>query len=65
MNKSQYPLQREISTQLKQDIYKLWNIARSYTDGEVAQDADELYEMILAGLSDYELAWRGYYGGER
>ena len=56
--------QREIATQLKEDIYKLWNIARSYANEEAAQDADDLYEMILAGLSDYELVWRGYFGGE-
>lgn len=65
MNKSQYPLEREIATQLKYDIFQLWNIAKSYANKQAAQDADELYEMILAGLIDYELWWRGYYGGEK
>ena len=57
--------QREIATQLKQDIFQLWNIARSYADEEGLREADERYEMILAGLSDYELAWRGYFGGKQ
>lgn len=56
--------QREIATQLKQDIFQLWNIARSYADEEGLREADERYEMILAGLRDYELVWRGYLGGE-
>lgn len=44
---------------LKQDIYTLVNIARSYAPDQQVQDEITVAEnCIHAGLGDYELAWR-------
>ena len=50
---------KEISQHLKQDIYKLVNIARSYAPDQQVQDEITVAEnCIHAGLGDYELACR-------
>lgn len=50
---------KEISQSLKQDIYKLVNIARSYAPNQQAQDEITVAEnCIHAGLVDYELVCR-------
>lgn len=54
----------EISQRLKQDIAKLTNIARKYAPTEVQDEISTISECIHAGMSDYELAWRGYFGEE-
>lgn len=58
-------LRKEISQQLAQDISKLVDIA--IANAKSSQEKDRiatLQECIYAGLSDYELAWRGYFGEE-
>lgn len=48
---------KEIAQQLKQDIYILVNIARSYAPNQQVQDEITVAEnYIHAGLCDYELA---------
>lgn len=50
---------KEISQFLKQDIYKLVNIARSYAPDQQVQDEITVAEnCIHAGLGDYEIACR-------
>ena len=50
-------IKKEIVQQLKQDIYTLVNIARSYAPDNETQDAITVAEnCIRAGLTDYELA---------
>lgn len=50
-------IKKEIVQQLKQDIYTLVNIARSYApDGEVQGAITVAENCIHAGLIDYELA---------
>ena len=50
---------KEISECLKQDIYNLVNIARTYAPDQQVQDEITVVEnCIHAGLIDYELAWR-------
>lgn len=50
-------IRKEIAQQLKQDIYTLVNIARSYASDGETQDAITVAEnCIHAGLIDYELA---------
>lgn len=50
---------KEIVQCLKQDIYTLVNIARSYAPDQRVQDEITVAEnCIHAGLGDYELAWR-------
>ena len=50
---------KEISQFLKQDIYKLVSIARSYAPDQQVQDEITIAEnCIHAGLGDYELACR-------
>lgn len=52
-------IKKEIAQQLKQDIYTLVNIARSYAPDSETQDAITVAEnCIHAGLVDYELACR-------
>lgn len=53
-----------ISERLRQDIAKLTNIARKYAPREMQDEISTTSECICAGLTDYELAWRGYYGEE-
>ena len=49
----------EIAQYLKQDIYKLVNIARTYAPNQQVQDEITVAEnCIHAGLGDYELACR-------
>ena len=51
--------QKEISQYLKQDIYKLVNIARTYAPNQQVQDEITVaVNCIYAGLGDYELACR-------
>ena len=48
-----------IVQQLKQDIYRLVNIARSYAPNQQVQDEITVAEnCIHAGLGDYELVCR-------
>ena len=50
-------IKKEIAQQLKQDIYTLVNIARSYAPDQRVQDEITVAEnCIHAGLIDYELA---------
>ena len=50
-------IKKEIAQQLKQDIYTLVNIARSYAPDQQVQDEITVAEnCIHAGLIDYELA---------
>lgn len=51
--------QKEIAQYLKQDIYKLVNIARTYAPSQQVQDEITVAQnCIYAGLGDYELACR-------
>lgn len=51
--------QKEIAQYLKQDIYKLVNIARTYAPNQQVQDEITVaVNCIYAGLGDYELACR-------
>lgn len=51
--------QKEITQYLKQDIYKLVNIARTYAPNQQVQDEITVaVNCIYAGLGDYELACR-------
>jgi len=38
--------------------------ALKHSVAKVGQYDKELADEIFNGISDYELAWRGYYGGE-
>ena len=50
---------KEIVQYLKQDIYKLVNISRTYAPNQQVQDEITVAEnCIHAGLGDYELACR-------
>lgn len=50
---------KEITQYLKQDIYKLVNIARTYAPNQQVQDEITIVvNCIYAGLGDYELACR-------
>lgn len=50
-------IKKEIAQQLKQDIYTLVNIARSYApDQQIQDDITVAENCIHAGLIDYELA---------
>ena len=50
---------KEIAQYLKQDIYKLVNIARTYAPSQQVQDEITVAQnCIYAGLGDYELACR-------
>lgn len=50
---------KEISVCLKQDIYNLINIARTYAPNQQVQDKITVVEnCIHAGLEDYDEAWR-------
>lgn len=50
---------KEIVRCLKQDIYKLVNIARTYAPNQQVQDEITVaVNCIYAGLGDYELACR-------
>lgn len=50
---------KEIVQYLKQDIYKLVNIARTYAPNQQVQDEITVaVNCIYAGLGDYELACR-------
>ena len=51
--------QKEIAQYLKQDIYKLVNIARTYAPNQQVKDEITVAQnCIYAGLGDYELACR-------
>ena len=51
--------QKEIVQYLKQGIYKLVNIARTYAPNQQVQDEITVAQnCIYAGLGDYELACR-------
>lgn len=50
---------KEITQYLKQDIYKLVNIARTYAPNQQVQDEITVaVNCIYAGFGDYELACR-------
>lgn len=46
---------KEISKLISQDLFDLWNMARSVED---SKEADIVYQSLLEDLAEYDKAWR-------